>query len=237
MGSVCPFCGERERRELLEVWPDDRGFLLDCCCEEQEQETYDALGAASRRERRAWLAEAAGIYCRDLIGGTTLDFGLRLGEVPQNVAKQFVRDHHSHCPPPAGWRWGHAAFNGDELIGVAMIGRPVARRLDASRIVEVNRVCVECHPAELGWNACSMLYGAAAKEASRRGFERIITYTMEHEEATALRAVGWEQEATTAGGSWSRRGRKRQDRSPTCRKIRWGRQLRGTCGRPCPTVP
>jgi len=229
--TVCLYCGEELRLGLLEIY--ERGFLLDSCCEETQEEQLHALELASRQDRREWLRLEAGLDCRDLLDGTTMDFGLRLGAVPQKVAKEFVRDHHSHCPPPAGWRWGHAVFNGEELIGVAMVGRPVARMLDATKVVEVNRVCVEAWPHELVWNACSMLYGAAAREAKARGFERIITYTLEEEEATALRAVGWDREATTAGGSWNRRGRSREDRSPTCRKVRWGRVLE-SCGRPCP---
>lgn len=230
----CDFCGELLRRELLEIY--DRGFLLDCCCEEQERESTAALAEASRQERSQWWWEQSGEYCRDIIGGATLCYGLRLGSVPQKEAKQFVRDHHSHCPPPAGWRWGHAVFNGEELVGVAMVGRPVARRLDASKIVEVNRVCVSSWPEELAWNACSMLYGAAAREAKRRSFRRIITYTLESEAATALKAVGWERELTTAGGSWDRAGRRRQDKSPTCRKVRWGKELEPV-GHPCPSDP
>jgi hypothetical protein len=219
----CIFCGEEERIDVLEV--EERGILLDCCCETMQDQFQWDLSQASRKDRQEWLRRVAGLGCRDILEGTTIDWGLRLDQVPQKVAKQFVRDHHSHCPPPAGWRWGHGVYNGDELLGVAMVGRPVARMIDHSQVVEVNRVCVSGWPHKLSWNACSMLYGAAAREASQRGFNRIITYTLENEPATALTAVGWAREQVTAGGSWNRAARKRKDKSPICRKVRWGKQL------------
>ena len=114
--------------------------------------------------------------------------------------------------------------NGDELIGVAMVGRPVARMIDATTTVEVNRVAVVDN--KLGEHACSMLYGAAAREAKKRGFARIITYTLETEPGASLRGAGWTIEAKTRGGSWNRAARSREDVGPTCKKLRWAKQLR-----------
>lgn len=70
-----------------------------------------------------------------------------------------------------------------------------------------------------------MLYSAAAKEAKRRGFRKVITYTLEEESGHALRAAGWTAEARTRGGSWNRPGRARKDTAPTTPKIRWSRTL------------
>jgi hypothetical protein len=106
-----------------------------------------------------------------------------------------------------------------------MVGRPVARLLDHTRVVEVNRVCIAELEPELVWNACSMLYAAAAKEARRRGFETIVTYTLEDERGSALRACGWTAAALTRGGSWNRTSRPREDKAPTGRKVRWELEL------------
>ena len=65
----------------------------------------------------------------------------------------------------------------------------------------------------------------AAKEARRRNFSKIITYTLISEPGTSLVAAGWTREAETRGGSWSRINRPRIDRAPTCAKVRWSRTL------------
>lgn len=228
---ICCYCGETERLEVLELWIEDRAFTIDTCCERSywlwlyEMEHWD------RAEWKAFLAEEAGIAVRSVGGpssssGRTLDYGLEFDEIRLADAKDFILEHHRHNRPPVSWRWGHAVRNGAELVGVAMVGRPVARRIDHTKVVEVNRVCTAHEVSEVTWNACSMLYAAAAKEAKRRGFEKIITYTLEEETGSALKAVGWTPVAKTKGGSWNRPSRARTDTAPTCRKVRWEKELR-----------
>lgn len=226
----CPWCGEVERFEVAEAWLDDRSFTFDACCKGAYAWGLEEWRHADRETRRAVFADA-GIAVRTVVpsdlGVETLDYGLELVSVDLATAKAFVRDHHRHNAPPAGWRWGHGIRNGRDLIAIAMVGRPVARRLDATRIVEVNRVCVRelaAAPA-LGWNACSMLYGAAAREARRRGFALAITYTLESEPGIALKAAGWKPAAVTRGGSWNRAGRPRVGKAPIVRKVRWEKAL------------
>lgn len=92
---------------------------------------------------------------------------------------------------------------------------------------EVNRLCVTAsaeHPG-LVWNACSMLYGAAAREARRRGFERVITYTLQAEPGDTLIAAGWQRVAAVRGRSWNGPARAREDRHDTGDKWRWERRL------------
>lgn len=87
---------------------------------------------------------------------------------------------------------------------------------------EVNRLCVTAsaeHPG-LVWNACSMLYGAAAREARRRGFARIITYTLQTEPGDTLKAAGWQTVAPVRGRSWAGT-RDRVDDHDTGDKWRW----------------
>ena len=116
-------------------------------------------------------------------------------------------------------------MNGPDLVGVAMVGRPVARMIDASTTVEVTRLCTRRDVSGLTWNACSMLYAAAAKEAKRRGYLKIISYILEDDPGTSLLAAGWEREAKTRGGSWNRPARSRSDAAPTCPKWRWAKRL------------
>ena len=237
----CLFCGDEPLLDVVEVYPETREFEIETCCAGSYEMWVEDMRDWDRRTWSSFFRELAGVEVRRVVedlswsGSMLLDFGLRLGDVSLAEAKEFVREHHRHNRPPCGWRWGHGAFNGRELVAVAMVGRPVARRLDYRTIVEVNRLCVSTEiPAGIAWNACSLLYGAAAREAKRRGFERIITYTLEDEPATALRAVEWTAAATIRGGSWNRPSRAREDTAPTGRKIRWEKELQPT--RPARTL-
>ncbi len=224
----CPWCGELFRFEVMEAWLEDRAFVFDACCEVAHEAGLEELRDASRATWVALLRDA-GLSVRSVAPDCTgwrMDYGLTLAPIAWAEAKAFVLEHHRHNRPPAGWRWGHAVYNGGDLVGVALVGRPVARRLDPTQVVEVNRCCVlESDPAAIVWNACSMLYAAAAREAKRRGFSRIVTYTLESERGTTLRAAGWSPTTTTRGGSWDRAGRRRTDQAATCPKVRWERQL------------
>ena len=140
-----------------------------------------------------------------------------------------MRAHHRHAPrPPAGWRWGHGLRNGPDLVAVAMVGRPSARALGDGTVVEVTRLVVDPGLGRLTWCACSSLYAAAAREARRRGFERVVTYTLQDELGTTLRAAGWEPVARVraARRGWDRPSRPRPGSSPTPAKVRWEKRLR-----------
>lgn len=250
----CMFCGELDEQvTLVELWLEDRAFTIDTCCEASYGLWLDEMGAWSRRQWQAFIGEGAGVDVRAV--GTSeadgpnmvLDYGLELAgsttakdkrtrsargefvrEVTRDEAREFVRRFHRHSPkPPAGWRWGHAVWNGDDLIAIAMVGRPVARMTDPAKVVEVSRICVRDDiPACLAWNACSMLYGAAAREAKRRGFDRIQTFTIaEEEDGTSLKAAGWEVDRINDGGSWDRADRSRSSGNSEAPKARWRKLL------------
>jgi hypothetical protein len=241
--STCPWCGDEHRVELLDYWIDSHAFMLDTCCEGAHQEALAWLDEEPDAAR-AWL-ESEGCPVRRvahwgidgvLVGcaGVGLDFGLQIGEIAQAQAKAFVAEHHRHVGddgshrPPRGWKWGHAVYNGSTLVGVAFVGRPVSRILQQRHPdwVEVTRVCVSQRlPSELAWNACSMLYGAACREAKARRMARVITYTLAREDGTSLRAAGFVPVYRSRGGSWSRPSRKRRQVGPADPKIRWSRGL------------
>lgn len=237
MTAPCEYCGATSQVDVLEVWPDERAVLFAYCCEALEREVeWELTEGHARPDLRAAL-EGVGFATRGLVTvngvAWAIDFGLDLGAVTLKQAKAFVRQHHRHRAvgreahnPPVSWRWGHALYNGRDLVAVAMVGRPVARMIDGTTIVEVNRLAVrEDLGPELTRHACSKLYAAAAREAKRRGFAKIITYTLETEAGTSLKAVAWEAVAKTKGGSWSRPSRERTDKAPTCRKVRWEKAL------------
>lgn len=235
---LCEFCGEPRFFELLDCWTDERAWIFDTCCEEYHETLLADLEYAAEltpRERVKYLAPLRakfaewGIDIRQAFASESemafrLDYGLELATIPLTDAKAFIREHHRHNVPPLSWRWGHALYNGDKLVAVATVGRPVARMIDGTTTVEVTRLCVDASlDSALVWNACSMLYAAAAREAKTRGYKKAITYTLETENGGALAASGWTAEAKTRGGSWNRGSRPREDKAPTCRKIRWAR--------------
>lgn len=88
----------------------------------------------------------------------------------------------------ATWDFGNdRTLAADEvLVGVAIVGRPVARSFDDGRTLEVTRVATDGTP-----NASSMLYAAAWRAASAMGFRRLVTYTQHGESGASLRAAGW----------------------------------------------
>lgn len=140
----------------------------------------------------------------------------RLRAVPLDftTAAAFVRLHHRHHTPPVGHKFSIGAEAGGGLVGVVIVGRPVARARDDGETLEVTRLCTTGHP-----NACSFLYGAAARAAFALGYRRIGTYILKREAGTSLAAAGWKCIAETKGGSWSTPSRPRVDKHPTEPKL------------------
>ena len=124
---------------------------------------------------------------------------LRIVPVTFRQACAFVSEHHRHHKPPRGCRFTLGVAAGDDLVGVAMVGRPVARHYDDGLTLEVNRTCTDGTK-----NANSMLYGAAWRAAKALGYARLVTYTQEGESGVSLRAAGWRVVAEReARGSWA----------------------------------
>ncbi len=226
MTQLCLFCGEPEFMELFEVW--GRDFQIATCCEDSHEEAV-AMIASDPRGAAAWLADQGAGDVRRVVDDEehlVIDFQLDVRPIAQAEAKAFVRAHHEHCPPPAGWRFGAAVWNGPDLVGVVMVGRPVARAIDQASVVEVNRLCLDRGMSDqLRWKAASTLYTWSAAEAKRRGFAKIITYTLASESGMSLRYARWKPEKTTKGGSWDTPARRRTDKTPTEPKVRWSENL------------
>lgn len=113
---------------------------------------------------------------------------LRLVPVSWDDARAFNRMWHRHHPkPPPGHKFCvGVADEDDRLVGVAIVGRPVARNFDDGLTLEVNRSVTDGHR-----NANSMLYGAAARVAFALGYSRVVTYTEAGESGASLRGAGW----------------------------------------------
>lgn len=134
----------------------------------------------------------------------------------RDAANAYIRANHRHHGPVVGYKFAIGLESAGELVGVAVVGRPVARMLDDGRTAEVTRLCTDGTP-----NACSALYAAAWRAAKAMGYRRMVTYILAAEAGTSLRASGWRRAAESAGGTWDRPSRARNDRHPTSPKVRW----------------
>jgi hypothetical protein len=65
---------------------------------------------------------------------------LRLIPSTLRDAAGFAADHHRHLGPPRGHRFSIAAAAGEDLVGVVIVGRPVARMFDDGLTAEVTRL-------------------------------------------------------------------------------------------------
>lgn len=139
------------------------------------------------------------------------------------TANAFVGALHRHHDPVQGHRFSLAAWREDELVGVVIVGRPVARMAGHPlEVAEVTRLCTNGYK-----NACSTLYGAAARVAREMGFARIQTYILDTEIGVSLRAAGWVCEGAAGGGAWVHTdGRERKNSHPLAAKQRWAKSFR-----------
>ncbi len=145
---------------------------------------------------------------------------LSLKPITWRAACDYINQHHRHHISPQGYKFAIGSCDGDRLCGVVIVGRPVSRKLDDGLTAEVTRLATDGTP-----NACSCLYGAAARTAKAMGYRAVITYILADEPGTSLRAAGWKCEGNTEGGSWDVPSRPRADKHPTGPKQRWRKPL------------
>ncbi|HET6256692.1 MAG TPA: XF1762 family protein [Puia sp.] len=129
----------------------------------------------------------------------------------------FVRTYHRHHRPPQGHKFSIGVAVNDRIVGVAIVGRPVARRLDNGWTLEVVRLCTDGTP-----NACSKLYSACWRIAREMGYRELITYILDTEKGISLKAAGWVCLGKAGGISWNVPARPRIDKSPAQMKIKFG---------------
>lgn len=58
-------------------------------------------------------------------------------------ANAFVEQKHRHHGPVTGHKFSIGLSDGEKIVGVAIVGRPVARHLDDGWTLEVNRLCTD----------------------------------------------------------------------------------------------
>ena len=133
-----------------------------------------------------------------------------LAVVPVSFADAcaFVADWHRHHAPPVGHKFSIGVADGTRLVGVAIVGRPVARHLDNGSTLELTRSATDGTD-----HVNSMLYAAAWRAAKALGYRRLITYTQAGETGASLRGAGWQLIAERpARPGWTTPARPRQAR-------------------------
>ena len=156
---------------------------------------------------------------------------LSLKPITLAEAKAYVESKHRNHKAPLGHKMSIGVIDDKgDLRGCVVVGRPVARALDDGFTAEVTRCCTDG-----ARNACSLLYGAAARAAKAVGYKKIYTYTLKDEGGASLRGAGWicEGEMRSSGKGWSNQRRLdlrgagcvREENHPQA-KVRWCRVLR-----------
>lgn len=111
---------------------------------------------------------------------------LELVPINFDEACAFIAEHHRHHDPPVGCKFCVGVARAVVIVGVAVVGRPVARSAADTWTAEVTRVCV-FDPVAKDTNgghasgANSMLYAACWRAARALGYRKLITYELPEE--------------------------------------------------------
>lgn len=141
---------------------------------------------------------------------------LKIKPIHLKQANEYVKKYHRHNIPTVGGKFAISCYNGLEICGVAICGRPISRKLDDGKTLEIYRCCTNGQK-----NACSKLYSAAVKIAKYMGYSNVITYTLESEPGVSLKAAGFICQGKAGGNEWT--GNRKRDYyiSPKQSKKRW----------------
>ena len=141
---------------------------------------------------------------------------LELVPITLKEANFFVEQHHRHHKPVTGHKFSIAASDGEKIVGVAIVGRPVSRYLDDGWTLEVNRLCTDGTK-----NACSFLYSAAWRAAKNMRYKKLITYILQSENGASLKASGWKCVGEAGGKRWTGKRRPEVDLYPAQMKLKF----------------
>jgi hypothetical protein len=156
-----------------------------------------------------------------------------MNAVPLTLAQanEFIEKNHRHHHKVPRDKFRVGCEVGGKLVGVATVGQPLARLLCDGFTLEVTRLCTDGTKG-----VCSFLYSRCARIAKEMGYHKIITYILESEDGTSLKASGWHCEVEKCGGgSWNVPSRPREvvvttlfgevQKYPIGKKQRWAKEL------------
>lgn len=145
---------------------------------------------------------------------------MSLDIVPVSLAEanEFVLEHHRHHKPVVGHKFSIGCTDGERIVGVAIVGRPVSRYLDDGWTLEVTRLCTDGTR-----NACSILYAAAWRAAKAMGYKKVITYILESENGASVKAAGYKCVGEAGGLRWTGKRKPKVDLCPAQMKMKFER--------------
>jgi hypothetical protein len=121
--------------------------------------------------------------------------------ISRELAKSFINNNHRHNSAPVADKFRVGLFEDDLLIGVGIAGNPIARKQMDGLTIEITRVCVLPDKT----NACSQIYARMKRIAQLMGYTRIITYTLDNESGSSLKAIGAKIDHKVSKGNWLNR--------------------------------
>ena len=135
---------------------------------------------------------------------------LELIPISLREANDFVESFHRHNKRTScnGGKFAIGVSDGRGLVGVAIVGRAIARALNDGATAEVLRCCTNDKSPK---NVCSMLYAACWRAWKAMGGQKLVTYTLQSECGSSLRGAGMKIVAESNGrkNGWSSNLRKR----------------------------
>ncbi len=139
-----------------------------------------------------------------------------------NFLDTEIVDHELGSVP--GWKAAFGARFNEELVAVCILGRPVARHIDADEVISISRfAALPTRPANTG----SWLIARARRWARLEGYRKLIAYAgVAGNYGTIYEAAGFEliKQDEAQGDSWNSRENRKTVSDFTRRK--WGCTLR-----------
>lgn len=114
------------------------------------------------------------------------------------AANEVIERWHSHHRKARAHRFAIAGYDGDAIVGVVVVGNPIAQALNDGVTFEVIRLCTNGHAF-----AASRLLAAAWKSARAMGVLKMVSYTRADEPGTCYRAANWRAAAKVDGREWT----------------------------------
>jgi hypothetical protein len=146
---------------------------------------------------------------------------MRIVPLTLREANDFVERFHRHSARTSndGGKFAIGLQLDGQLVGVAIVGRPVARMLQIPGTAELLRNCVS--PAAPR-NATSKLAGRAKRIWQLMGGVRLVSYTLARESGESMRGAGFIEDGAVAGRRWDTPSRRRAARAIEQEdKVRW----------------
>jgi hypothetical protein len=134
--------------------------------------------------------------------------------VPWRYARRVCEAHH-YLGAPQGHRFSLGVYDGHELLGVMIWGRPVARNLDDGETLEMTRMCLMVQRP----NLASQSLGKAVKWIRTNRPERhLISYSDDGHRGTIYAAANWKPTPIAKSGKW-------RSGIPARANTRWEREI------------